>query len=326
MACCLLLLGACGYVGDTLPPALYIPLPVADLSAMQEGAVIVTRFTLPTRSTEDLPLERIPEVDLRGAVWENRPWDEIAWEREAQRLPVELADDAASARTPVNGFVDRRVLLRVRVAGQKGRFSAWSEPAALRVLPPQLAPGEIVVTAAAQGVMVAWTVASSPDSNTGKLVEIWRRQGAESEFRMVGTAKQSPYLDEGAIFGEPHSYRLRTRVDGEEKLAISQFTHSVSLIPVDTFAPAIPVDLMAIAGSARVELSWSRNAETDLAGYRVYRATGDGDFVLVSSLVAGSSFSDATAPVGMLLRYRITAVDTLDNESAACEPVDLVLP
>ncbi|MCW5964746.1 MAG: hypothetical protein KIT83_11960 [Bryobacterales bacterium] len=321
-----ILMAACGYVGDTLPPALYIPIPVEDLSALQEGADVVVRFTMPTRSTEDLPLDGSLDIDLRAAVWENRDWDDGAWEREAQLLPVAVDDETGLARTPVNGFIGKRLLLRVRVAGPKKRFSAWSAPAALRVLGPQPKPAGVSATATAEGVAVAWGLPEPSLGGGPRVVEVWRRQGAESEFRLVGTPETSPFVDEGSIFGEPHSYRLRTRVAAAEQLALSPFTDAVNVIPVDTFPPARPVDLAAIAGVSSIELSWSRNSEADLEGYRVYRAVGEAEFLPIGELVPSSTYSDASAPTGVPLRYRITALDATGNESEPATAVEATLP
>lgn len=320
------MMAACGYVGDTLPPALYIPMPVEDLSALQEGAAVVVRFTMPTRSTEDLPLNGSPEIDLRAAVWENREWDEGVWEREAQRLPVTVDDETGLARTPVNGFIGKRVLLRVRVAGPKKRYSAWSAPVALKVLGAQPAPAAVSATATAEGIAVAWDLPEPAGGGGPRVVEVWRRQGAESEFRIVGTPKASPFVDTDSIFGEPHSYRLRTRVEAEEQLALSPFTDAVNTIPVDTFPPARPEDLTAIAGVSSIELSWSRNSEADLEGYRVYRAVGEGDFLPIGELVPSSTYSDATASNGVALRYRITALDATGNESEPSAVAEAMLP
>ena len=42
---------------------------------------------------------------------------------------------------------------------------------------------------------------------------------------------------------------------------------------MDTFPPAVPVGLMAVAGVNSIELAWQRNTEDDFAGYQVYRST-----------------------------------------------------
>ena len=47
-----LLVTGCGYVGDPLPPALNIPVPVADLNAVQRGDQIIIQFTVPQMTTE----------------------------------------------------------------------------------------------------------------------------------------------------------------------------------------------------------------------------------------------------------------------------------
>lgn len=316
----------CGYVGDPLPPALYIPLPVEDLSAMQEGDRIVVRFTMPTRSTEDLPLGDETEVDLRAAVWENPEWNEGEWEHTAAVLPFTRDADSGEFRSPVNGFVGKRILLRVRVAGRRDRFSAWSAPVALRVLEAQQAPAGVEVKATAAGVELSWNAPEGDYGPATPRVEIWRRLENEEEFTLVGSAPGSPFVDESSRYDERHSYRVRIRAEGAEARALSPYSETASLVPVDVFPPAPPADLSAIAGTSSIELSWSRNIEADFASCRVYRAAGDGDFVPLGEPVTGSSFSDTTAPTGIALRYRVTALDTKGNESEPSAIAEVTLP
>ena len=60
-----LILCGCGYIGDPLPPALNMPQKVTDLRVVESGESIVVEFTAPDRTTEDLPLTRLGEIELR---------------------------------------------------------------------------------------------------------------------------------------------------------------------------------------------------------------------------------------------------------------------
>jgi hypothetical protein len=88
----------------------------------------------------------------------------------------------------------------------------------------------------------------------------------------------------------------------------------------DTAAPAAPLGIAGVLqpGGA-VEVTWSANAEADLYGYTVYRATSAGEpFVPVTpSLVATTRFVDTTVPSGVAaVWYDVTAMDDSGNESA----------
>lgn len=48
----------CGYIGEPLPPALHIPQPVVDLSAIERGSKIFVQFTLPSHTTENLEIRK----------------------------------------------------------------------------------------------------------------------------------------------------------------------------------------------------------------------------------------------------------------------------
>ncbi len=319
------LMGGCGYVGDPLPPALYIPLPVVDLGAMQQDDLVVVRFTLPARTIEDLPMEASPEVDLRATPWENREWDELAWEREATRLSTQPPEGAAvSAQAPAQPWAGKRILLRVRVAGKLGRFSAWSTPVALRVLKP--APGiqGLLVSSAPQGVLISW---SPPAQKTpGMLTEIFRKPSDGGEYVRLDAISGDSWNDQSAQFGVNYTYRLRERLERDEYNYAGTYLGPVSITPVDTFAPGIPADVDAVAGATAVELSWTRNQESDFHEYRVYRSVPGGPFERVGEPTSTPTFSDSSAPTAIPLRYRITSVDTVGNESAPSDVVEITRP
>ena len=84
----------------------------------------------------------------------------------------------------------------------------------------------------------------------------------------------------------------------------------------DTTPPAAPTGLTVLTGDATVALDWDDNSEADLAGYYVYRSTTSGsDYVLVSSLLGSSGYTDDTAENGITYFYVVTAADTSSNET-----------
>lgn len=88
----------------------------------------------------------------------------------------------------------------------------------------------------------------------------------------------------------------------------------------DTTAPTQPTGLTATAGDTKVALDWADNAESDLAGYNVYRDSGSG-YALVAS-VSSSAYTDSGLTNDKQYCYQVTAEDSFGNESlpsdAAC--------
>jgi hypothetical protein len=85
---------------------------------------------------------------------------------------------------------------------------------------------------------------------------------------------------------------------------------SLSNAPADTTPPAVPSGLAATPGDAQVALSWSANAESDLAGYKLYR----GGVQVYSGTAA--TFTDFGVANGTTYSYTVSAYDTTGNASA----------
>jgi chitodextrinase len=88
-------------------------------------------------------------------------------------------------------------------------------------------------------------------------------------------------------------------------------------------APAAPTGLTARAGDRSVALAWAPNAESDLAGYRVYRQSPDGGWPAIAA-TATTRHLDSGLLNGTRYTYRVTAYDRRGNESRPSSEVSAV--
>ena len=84
---------------------------------------------------------------------------------------------------------------------------------------------------------------------------------------------------------------------------------------VDTVPPASPTGVRVNTTVTTVELSWTANAEPDLAGYTLQRSFDGGEtwHALSTSLLATNSYSDYK---NQTAEYRVAAEDLASNQSA----------
>jgi len=87
----------------------------------------------------------------------------------------------------------------------------------------------------------------------------------------------------------------------------------------DTAPPAAPSGVTVANQTGDAHVHWAANAEPDLAGYTVYRATdSNGPWSAISgSLLANNDYVDTSVPGGFsTIYYRVSASDASGNESA----------
>jgi hypothetical protein len=141
--------------------------------------------------------------------------------------------------------------------------------------------------------------------------------------------------------GESYRYtaqRVRSiSFNGHELELRSVVSPPVTVVMRNTFPPHAPSALEAVPGGATVadrsiDLSWTPNADPDLAGYFVYRQDIDSKGVVAGTAtrlnatpVVGPAYRDQTAMAGRRYAYRVTAVDTAGNESSPSEAVQETL-
>jgi predicted phage tail protein len=120
------------------------------------------------------------------------------------------------------------------------------------------------------------------------------------------------YVDTTVDFGFPYKYFVQAV---ESPLRQSEISEVTSVIPLDTFPPAVPVGLSAVAGTNAIELAWQRNTENDFSGYHVYRSVDGGAFERVAGPIDSPTYSDRAIEAGRKYAYAVSAIDNASNES-----------
>ncbi len=93
--------------------------------------------------------------------------------------------------------------------------------------------------------------------------------------------------------------------------------HNV-VAPRDTSAPAAPRGLFSVTGDGVVFLHWQANTESDVAGYRVYKApcaTGSGCPYDLVGATTGTSLTVSGLTNGVTRYFAVAAYDRAGNES-----------
>jgi len=295
------ILASCGYVGDPMPPSLHIPVAVADLRAEQKAGQIEIRFTLPPLTTDNAGIRRFQDVELQGG-----PGGATG------RIPIPPAGPGPVELTvPVSDWGGKSVTFKVRSQGIRGRWSEWSHVVTIPVAAPAPAP-VVRATATVSGVKLEW------DGQPGATYIIERSSPGSPTPLSLGPVNESTYLDKDAQFNQSYTYRVRSTG--------SLMSAPVEITPKDTFPPAAPTGLSAIAGAASIQLSWNPVEDPGLAGYQVYRAEGDGSFVRVGGRLSAPSFNDREVRPGVSYRYQVTALDSGGAESPPSEVSTIAVP
>jgi len=368
----ILVLAGCGTPGDPVPPRPPIPQTIADLAARQAGESVVLTFTLPRTTVEGLPLEGPPPIEIyRGFL----PADA---KPAPGRAPVSLAYTIPSALVDTY-LTEGRIrfldplkpedlaqhagqqlvyLVRTRAPMHRGRPSADSNLAALRVYPAPERIREITATLAQTEIRLGWV---PPERTTtgASLVSVaaYRIYRAELEpgtaaaaaadpekaklktpLELLGVSPSAYYSDTQFEFGRTYFYTVRSVAQYESDSVESEDSRPLVVTPRDTFAPATPEHLVVVlvpgteAAPAQLELSWSISQEADLAGYNVYRSeqgspegSGRGERIN-PELLPIPTFRDIWVAPGRRYTYTVTAVDRAGNESPPSAPVSEEVP
>jgi hypothetical protein len=354
-----LISAGCGAPGDPVPPAPVVPSAVKDLAAHQAGDGVELSFTLPSNSISGEKLAAPPAVEiLRGAVKADGSADPKSF-RVVYTIPGALvenyrADDRVRFTDPIAPEETKShpggiIAYAVRTRASRKRASADSNLVSVRVYPVPAPIASVVARVTETAVELSWAAPSRTSAgepiNAITSFRIYRSEihpsaspslpqelppdRPESHAALLGSSETNSYRDTSFLFDHTYVYTVRSVIQVEGAELESSDSQPVTVTPRDIFPPAAPQGLVAalLPGTAPskfvVDLSWSINLETDLAGYRVYRSEQEGTRgqLVTSDLLPTPALRDTSVEPGHRYWYTVTAVDRAGNESEPGAPV-----
>jgi hypothetical protein len=348
-----LLAVGCGAPGEPTPPSPPVPVRITDLAAQQTGDAVQLTFILPAKTVSGERLAQPPAVEiLRGAVKPDGSPDAKSF-RTIETIPGALVGEYRAAdkiqildrisREELRTYPGGSPAYRVRTRASRKRASADSNTVIVHIRPVPERITSLHAAVIEPAIELSWSAPTR--TSTGDPLpaiseyRIYRGEidpaSADAAAKDLSQAKwkfplallaSSPitsYRDTSFDFGKTYVYTVRTAIPADGDTIESADSVPAIVTPRDIYPPAVPQGLVAAVvtpdpkGAPEVDLSWSINTETDLAGYHVYRSEQEGTpgQLLTPDLLLSPADRDTSVQPGHRYWYSVTAVDRSGNES-----------
>jgi hypothetical protein len=357
----ILLLGAgCGAPGEPTPPTPPVPVAITDLAAHQAGDGVQLAFTLPAKTVSGDRLTEPPAIEvLRGALKPDGSPDAKSF-RVVSTIPGALvanyrSEDRVQIVVPIasaelHSYPGDTFVYRVRTRASRKRSSPDSNTVSVRIFPTAERITALPASVTESAIELNWpppTRTSGGDplpaiseyriyrgeldpASADAAAKDMSQAKWKSPLALLASSPANAYRDTLFDFGKTYVYVVRTVISSADGSALESSDSTPAIVtPRDIFPPAVPQGLVAavIAGgptnALEVDLSWSINVETDLAGYRVYRSEQEGTpgQSVTPDLLLSPAYRDNSVQPGRRYWYSVTSVDRSGNESAPSAPV-----
>ena len=355
-------LTGCGAPGDPVPPSPPVPTAIADLSAHQMGDGVALDFSLPSKTIRGDRLQQAPEIEvLRGELKPDGSPIFKSF-HVVETVPGELAakyqsEDRTQIVTPIaptenhsaSGF---DAVFAVRTQASRKRASAISNAVKIHIYPVPAPIGQVQSQLSESQIDLSWqapTQTAVGDPITVTEYHVYRGELDPKSYdpkitgpdalherfavplAQLGRSNAPHYTDKRFDFGKIYVYIVRGVATANGNELESSDSEPLILKPADTFPPSTPQDVVAAVvenpetapPSQEIDVSWSINAEQDLAGYRVYRSEQEGEkgALITQDLLLSPAYRDTSVTSGHRYWYCVTAVDLSGNESAPAPQV-----
>jgi hypothetical protein len=334
---------ACAKVGEPQPPVIYIPKPSVDLTCRQVADQMLLSVSLPSVNTNGTPVNNLKTVEVFRAdvdlAQATTPLNEGDFLKGGTRI-LSVSETEISKYKYGNklvftdllplyenaGLYSQARIYSVRFLNRKGQTAGFGNQASLVPVPvpppPMLLPA--VVTQAA--IQLKWLPPTEniDGSKPARILgyNIYRSvdsQNVPDRPLNPQPLQGSEFDDHEFEFDKTYAYAVSVVASEKQPFAESLPSKTLSVTPRDTFPPGAPQNLNAVAEDGGIVLLWTSPADSDVAGYRIYRSdTGSTTKTLLNAdLIKTLSYRDATTQAERRYVYNVTAVDVHNNESAA---------
>ncbi len=339
----------CGKKGPPQAPLGIRPESPRALQARQRGETIWISLREPAKRTDGSELdpgaylrifmlpEGLPKPSRAGRSGlpppPTRPSGAPAWilEREkwpgyraGSRLEVPLSLSSLGLRAAGGASLDgRRIAFAAEVQEGRRHRSELAGPVPLTLCEAPAPPASVQAEMTESGIRIRW----DPPKSIEAKANLYRADGKSppsGEPYASVVASEGVFIDRKLEPGATYSYELRF-ARGEGGSSCESTAAAAAARSIDTFPPAPPKGVAAVAEEALIRLFWSPSPETDLAGYIVYRREGEGGEWrrMNETLLTDTTWADTTVLPGVEYTYVVTAMDgaATPNESGRSEPV-----
>jgi|GEM_PF-1260028 len=180
-ACALLGLAlGCANPGPPKQPSLDLPEPAGDLSAARVGDAVDLSFSVPTRSTDKLPLREPSVSAVLCRQVAGQPCQPIAGFAGAHALPVLAPDGFASVAhwhdplpAALTTGAPQPIAYRVQLFNAQGRSAGWSDPAYAAAGPAPAPVKGLRAEGSRLGVVLTWS--ATPAKADGVRILLFRQ-------------------------------------------------------------------------------------------------------------------------------------------------------
>jgi hypothetical protein len=348
VVCALAALVACGKRGDPLPPLRPIPARIADLAVRRAAGRVELSFTVPAANADGTTPPSVDRVDvfaaslpadapaptaaqLTGAAenivarivvraTEGPPAANAAPAAPAAATgPTTLARPGAIARVVeavppgTDATAEVRYYTAVPIAGTgSGRPGPASAVLPVPIGPLPDPPVGVSLTHDEHEIILSWQPAAD-----GQRFRVFR-SGAAFDAGTAELLTPEPTSETShrlpVEFGREVCFSV-VPLTGTPPVSVEGTPSPVQCVtPTDTYPPAVPAGLQAVAESAAVTLVWTAVADDDLTGYVVLRGVpgrpGDNDLQpLFEQPITATTYRDTTVQPGATYIYAVYAVD-----------------